>query len=72
MEKDNERESGQAIIAQTILLMKYDELVALASELVRMQKDAKDDGWEWDTTEVYGEFGLAHMLHSWAEGYNGD
>jgi hypothetical protein len=54
-------------IAQAILALSYSDLTEMAGELVMMQNGAKDEGWEWVTSEVYGEKGLAQMLHSWAE-----
>ena len=54
-------------VADAILTLSYSDLIGLASELVNMQKGAKDDGWEWLTSEVHGEYGLAQMLYSWAE-----
>lgn len=55
-------------VAQVILTLSYSDLIRMASELVSMQKGAKDEGWEWLPGEVHGEYGLAEMLHSWAEG----
>jgi len=66
MEEDDVGESRTSIVAQAIREMTYEELITLTSTLVNMQKHAKEDGWEWDPTEVHGEFGLANMLHSWA------
>ena len=54
-------------VAEAIKVMSYSELIELASDLVAMQKGAKDDGWEWIPTQIHGEFGLAQMLYSWAE-----
>jgi len=66
MEENDVRESRTAIIATAIREMTYEELITLTSALVEMQKDAKEDGWGWDPTEVHGEYGLASMLHNWA------
>lgn len=44
----------------------------MAADLVSMQKGAKEDGWAWHPGETYGEFGMANMLISWADGYGDD
>jgi hypothetical protein len=54
-------------VAQAIMELSYSDLIGIASELVNMQKGAKDDGWEWLPSEVHGQYGLAEMLHAWAE-----
>jgi len=66
MEENDVRESRTAIIATAIREMTYEELIILTTTLVDMQKQAKEDGWGWDPTEVHGEYGLANMLHNWA------
>jgi hypothetical protein len=55
------------IVAGSIKALKYSDLIDLANDLVQMQQAAKEDGWEWLTSEVHGEYGLAQMLYSWAE-----
>jgi hypothetical protein len=64
--------SNKGLFASHIKMMTYDELIGVANDLVAMQKDAKDDGWEWKPDEAYGEFGLANMLSSWAEAQDDD
>lgn len=54
-------------VAQAILELSYSDLITMAEEFVNMQKGAKDDGWEWLPGEVHGQYGLAQMLHAWAE-----
>jgi len=54
-------------IADIIKFMPYGDLIDIATDLVAMQKDAQDHGWEWKPNEVHGEFGLANMLNSWAD-----
>jgi len=54
-------------VAKAIMDMTHTELVAMAGELVEMQKGAKEDGWEWKPCELHGEHGMISMLHAWAE-----
>ena len=56
-----------SLLASTIRSLTYDEMISVASDLVQMQKGAREDGWAWRPQETYGEFGMAQMLHSWAE-----
>lgn len=56
-----------SLLASTIRSMTYAELTSVANDLVDMQQGAKKDGWAWKPHETYGSFGMAQMLHSWAE-----
>jgi hypothetical protein len=64
--------SNKAKVAALITSMTYQELTDLAQDFVAMQRGAKESGWEWIPDEVYGEFGLANMLASWAESQGED
>lgn len=57
----------KAQIAKILLTMTFSEIEEVADDLVQMQVQAKEDEWEWEPGETYGEFGLLRMLHSWAE-----
>lgn len=54
-------------LAKIILSMTYAELIDVADDLVAMQLGATEDNWEWYPREVHGQYGLCHMIHSWAE-----
>lgn len=64
--------SQKNLLASTLMSMTYAELTSVANDLVDMQKGAKESGWAWKPNETYGEYGMAQMLHSWAEGQGDD
>ena len=61
--------SQKGLLATAIKSLKYAELIDIASDLVKMQISAKEGGWRWRPDQLHGEYGMAQMLHSWAEEY---
>jgi len=55
-------------IAALIEGMTYEEMIDFANDLVQMQDGLKDEpGGGWKPADLYGQFGMASMLFSWAE-----